>query len=187
MRPMTIISALVLSAVTLGCRSRPDWVTLPTDAPVVSCTNLVKRWGTVYQKNSGKPFTGTTWIYYGLGSVDEQAYYDGRPVYSSGIHMETSSETMFPTNAACQDAVREFIAREGPSHDSYFFLAEFGNASDIPVLLRALKRFGDTSGAMTCSKVHCLEALQRITGAYPGENYSDWVRWRRDARSTQPP
>jgi hypothetical protein len=67
----------------------------------------------------------------------------------------------------------------GNDHDAFLILAETGNPSSIPILIAALRwqEHTDNSGAMECTKGHCLQALQRLTRSNAGPNYEDWKRW----------
>jgi len=40
---------------------------------------------------------------------------------------------------------------------------------------------------MPCTKMHCLNALGRITGHDAGLNYSDWAEWWASTGSKIPP
>ena len=68
----------------------------------------------------------------------------------------------------------------GNHHDAFILLESAGDESSIPLLIWALRWQEDTpspSQSMICTKVHCLEALQHITGANAGMNYRDWKTW----------
>ena len=74
-------------------------------------------------------------------------------------------------------------------HDAALTLCRVGDAGSIPRLLGALKAQPDTSkgGAMICTKMHCLDALRRITGHNAGSNYADWAKWWDEIGSKLPP
>lgn len=65
-------------------------------------------------------------------------------------------------------------------HDPCITLIRQGNSESIPYLIGALKWQPQTSpgdGRLECTKIHCLEALKKITGVDAGENYEDWRDW----------
>jgi hypothetical protein len=69
-----------------------------------------------------------------------------------------------------------------PFHDAAAALANVGDASSVPHLIRALHFFADqeiagTKFGIICTQAHLVEALQRITGAKVGVSYSSWKRW----------
>ncbi len=72
----------------------------------------------------------------------------------------------------------------GRHHDAFVILARHGDAGSVPYLIRGLRRMGDLEpgGGMTCSRAHCVEALERITGYRAGWNHRDWARWREETR-----
>jgi hypothetical protein len=51
----------------------------------------------------------------------------------------------------------------------------------VPHLIKALRLFPDgelkPGEGMICTQAHCVEALERITGAKVGVSYSSWRRW----------
>ena len=76
--------------------------------------------------------------------------------------------------ATAQQAL--IIPFPGP-HDAFLVLIREGDADSIPYLLWALRWQPDTKGVMTCTKAHCIKALERITGHKAGCNYQDWATW----------
>ncbi len=64
-------------------------------------------------------------------------------------------------------------------HDALIVLAEVGNKESVPYLLDWLKSQRDVlkGGGVDCTRTHCLEALEKITGKKPGWNWSDWKDW----------
>jgi hypothetical protein len=73
----------------------------------------------------------------------------------------------------------------GMHHDACLFLRDWGGEESVPDLITALRWLPDTAAPgefMSCEKVHCLDALQRITGADPGDNHRDWQAWWRANR-----
>ena len=64
----------------------------------------------------------------------------------------------------------------GNHHDAFIMLEGYGNTESIPILINALKWQRETKAdeRMICTKSHCLEALQKLTGEDFGNNYDDW-------------
>ncbi|MBW2194698.1 MAG: hypothetical protein JRF37_03755 [Deltaproteobacteria bacterium] len=64
-------------------------------------------------------------------------------------------------------------------HDAFIILIEHGNEESIPYLLNGLKWydfFNRDDDFMECTKIHCLDALRKITGKDLGTKYSDWKK-----------
>lgn len=87
-------------------------------------------------------------------------------------------------NAAGNDDLKEVAQRVltcpvGGHHDAFLLLSKVGDAESIPYLLAALRWRPHTEPGdpMPCTKMHCLNALRRITGHDAGLNYSDWATW----------
>ncbi len=62
-------------------------------------------------------------------------------------------------------------------HDACLLLIDHGNEESVPYLLTYLKWhdfFNRDDDFIVCTKSHCLEALQEITGKDLGDHYSDW-------------
>ena len=65
-------------------------------------------------------------------------------------------------------------------HDALLTLVGHGKDESVPYLLDWLKAQGDfQGGGMVCTRAHCLEALEKITGKELGCDYSDWEDWDR--------
>jgi hypothetical protein len=65
----------------------------------------------------------------------------------------------------------------GFHHDACIILIDHGNEESVPYLLTYLKwydYFNKDDDFIVCTKSHCLEALQKITGESLGDHYSDW-------------
>ena len=62
----------------------------------------------------------------------------------------------------------------GNFHDAYLILKDIGNHESIPILLKHLKKFPKDGDFRPCSQVHCLDALQKITGQEIGYDYEKW-------------
>jgi hypothetical protein len=71
-------------------------------------------------------------------------------------------------------SVRRDVGLFGPDHDEFVHLGKYGAKEDIPSLLYGLKQQTDKE---ECTYQHCLEALRNLSGASPGETYSDWTNW----------
>ncbi len=74
-------------------------------------------------------------------------------------------------------------------HDAFLYLEKFGGPDDVPYLLWGLRWQKDTAPGegMICTKAHCLDALQRITGHDAGMNYTDWAEWWESVDHQVPP
>ena len=59
-------------------------------------------------------------------------------------------------------------------HDSFIYLQEVGDESSLPYLIRALGRMGEIQ---MCTKGHCVDALEAISGEKFGEDVEAWERW----------
>jgi hypothetical protein len=97
-------------------------------------------------------------------------------------------------NAASKDHLKEVAQRVltcpvGGHHDAFLVLSRVGDAESIPYLLAGLRwqPYTEKGGVMPCTKMHCLEALRRITGHDAGRNYSDWAEWWASTGSKLPP
>ena len=68
-------------------------------------------------------------------------------------------------------------------HDACIQLAEVGDQSSIPHLIRALRFFGDAElplpdrVGIICTQQHCVDALESLTGATVGISYQSWKHW----------
>ena len=70
---------------------------------------------------------------------------------------------------------------ESDVHDACIDLLSIGDETSIPHLIGALRFFpksepGPNVG-MICTQVHCVKALERITGEKAGFSQSAWKRW----------
>jgi len=65
----------------------------------------------------------------------------------------------------------------GNHHDAFLLIKEHGDWESVPRLISALKWQQKDPATMPCTTSHCLEALEKLTGASPGPNCEDWVRW----------
>ncbi len=65
-------------------------------------------------------------------------------------------------------------------HNACIFAENAGDDA-VPHLIRALRQFGDKEpgprDGIVCTWAHCVEALQKITGAHPGYTARTWQRW----------
>ncbi len=77
----------------------------------------------------------------------------------------------------------------GRHHDAFLLLSGVGDVESIPYLLAGLrwKPYTGKGDMMPCTKMHCLDALRRITGHDAGMNYSDWAEWWASTGSKIPP
>lgn len=156
--------------------------------PIVSRSQLVERDGLVYIQEDGKLFSGSTVIYSGAGEFSIQEYLAGKETWSGySDEPQELPEELFPADPLYLAAVRTFVARHGPGHNEYFFYSKYGREADLPMLLCSLKSFGESKGPFICTQAHCVDALQSITGATPGHNYSDWVKWWKAKYKRDPP
>lgn len=77
------------------------------------------------------------------------------------------------------DAYVFFMRRDarnfGPSHDYFHVMADHAKEEDIPILLDGLKLMPDSKEV--CFYGACIAALNRATGASPGDTYQDWTNW----------
>jgi hypothetical protein len=138
----------------------------------------------VYQKGSTELFSGVTVEY--LAGFDYVKYINGTEVLEE-VDVSQYEKDLFPHEVSHQQAVRDSVDQVGPGHSTYFFYAEHGKESDLPLLLYGLKQMGESHGEFVCTRSHCLDALQKITGVKPGINHSDWQKWWRSKYGTDIP
>ncbi len=184
MRNKTIIALLVSLPVIFGCSAAPvKWPDEAPSGPIVARSDLVKSGDRMFWRNTERPFTGRTVEY--DGSFFFEAFRDGYPV----DNVEPPEQvTMFPEDEPYQKAVRDYVRKNGPNHDTYFFFRLYGTKADVPMLLYGLRSMGEMKGrAMVCTRGHCVDALHSITGAKPGYNYSDWEEWWKQKYKTNSP
>lgn len=66
-------------------------------------------------------------------------------------------------------------------HDACIGLATLGDSSSVPHLIRALRLFWDAEPGpnvgLECTQMHCVNALETLTGAKVGVSYSSWKAW----------
>lgn len=75
-------------------------------------------------------------------------------------------------------AHRALARPKGNHHDALIVLTDHGDQSSIPYLLDWLKAQGELRGdGIVCTRSHCIEALEKITGKKLGYNYSTWKDW----------
>jgi hypothetical protein len=75
-------------------------------------------------------------------------------------------------------AHRALTRTSGNHHDAFLILVEHGKEESVPYLLDWLQAQGDLRGdGVVCTRSHCVEALEKITGKKLGYNYSDWKGW----------
>ena len=70
--------------------------------------------------------------------------------------------------------VRRDVRAFGLGHDEFVWLGKYGSKDDIPSLLYGLKQ---QTNSEDCTHAHCLDALHTLSGASPGDSYSDWTNW----------
>lgn len=184
-----LIFWLFLLFMLTGCANSRIAIPAATD-PLVWSHNLVEKNNVFYIVGSDIPFTG--WEIKGSGN-HLMPYFDGHIVTMP----KTTTRTNAPSNVAVHqflqreeslEAIRQWVREQGPDHDTYSFFEKHGTYDDVPVLLYGLKSMGeDPVGPYECERGHCLDALEKITGALPGNNYSDWVKWWQDKYKTEPP
>ncbi len=188
---------MIALACFAGCNGNPEldefdsFVRASQDGPprpFASLSQLTERGDRMLWRESEAPFTGTLVTYDSTG-LRSKIYYAGQalerwyrapPSSSIQIH-RLAGET-------ARDAIRHYIARNGPGHNEYSFLASHGRESDLPMLLASLRSFPEhKDGSMICSQSHCVAALRAITGANPGNHYSDWASWWKRKYDTEVP
>jgi hypothetical protein len=80
----------------------------------------------------------------------------------------------------------------GDIHDSFLSLGTIGDSSSVPHLIRALRFYPDAEigpdehVGVICTQRHCVDALERITGAKVGISYSSWNAWWQSTHPNQP-
>ena len=81
---------------------------------------------------------------------------------------------------------RDILTQSAPERES--LPAQAGLVQhDIPILLYGLHAMGETTNlALVCTRIHCVDALCRITGTNVGYNYSDWAKWWKEKHGTEP-
>lgn len=72
---------------------------------------------------------------------------------------------------ATQRSALHWALEKGITHDPCIMLAQVGDETSVPHLIRALER----KRPMTCS--HCWEVLEEITNNRPGDRREAWERW----------
>ena len=135
-----------------------------------------------------------------LGAIElsscGQGFQDLPPIAQSAATAKLFSPQAGPTpvpvsDSADIDAVRQRIFyvldhAEGSTmsmsiHDACLRIGAPGDWEAVPHLIRALRAFPDVEPGpgvgIECTEAHCVEALQKITGARPGLSYSAWHRW----------
>ena len=166
--------------------SQGEWVPTadppPPEGPIVTSSGVETRKGLTFWKESTNLFTGRVISYPGYSPT---CYIRGKELYP----LEPSEDlALFPEGDIYQQAVREHVQDYGPWHNEFSFFSTHGKESDIPMLLYALESMGEsTNGTVVCTQAHCVHALQSITGAKPGYNYSDWEKWWKEEYKTDPP
>ncbi|MFH1731729.1 MAG: hypothetical protein ABIF82_08770 [Planctomycetota bacterium] len=185
MRRQTTIVLLIALPMIFGCDTAPvEWPEEAPSGPIVLRSDLAKPGDRMLWRNTGKPFTGRAVEYYGHGFWVE-AFRDGYPV---DIMEPAERVPLFPEGEPYQKAVREYVRKNGPDHSTYLFFLAYGAQADVPMLLYGLRSMGEMKGrSMVCTRGHCVDALQSITGAKPGYNYSDWEKWWQQEYRTDPP
>jgi len=191
---------LIVLVCLVGCRGRPEvdpelivddvesYLRLCENGPprpFASLLRVVERDGRMVWRKSGEPFTGTLVRY--RGGPRLRAYLRGyAPEYL--LVPAPYDHPSSIVGEVWQEAFRYHIARNAPGHNEYIFLIGDGRESDIPMLLASLRSFRKRAdGAMICSQLHCVAALRAITGANPGNHYSDWASWWRRKYGTEVP
>lgn len=154
------------------------------ERPVVAWSHLEGRHGRFYSKGTTNLFTGRAVSYPNYFYPD--CIVDGRKLDLMAV--SNNPKNIGPDAAPYQDALRDYVQEHGPGHNEYIFFCQHGRESDIPALLYGLKSMGETTNsAIGCTRAHCLEALQSVTGAKPGINYSDWAKWWKAKYDADPP
>jgi len=81
---------------------------------------------------------------------------------------------------------------KGDIHDAFLSLGTIGDSSSVPHLIRALRFYPDheigpnENVGLICTHRHCVDALERITGAKVGISYSSWNAWWQTTHPNQP-
>jgi len=76
----------------------------------------------------------------------------------------------------------------GNHHDAFIALEKIGNATSVPILIKALKwqDLPDKDGFVVCTTDHCLSALRSLTGVDQGMSFQAWKEWWKDIGSKKP-
>jgi hypothetical protein len=116
-------------------------------------------------------------------------------VISAGTPMTTSSKPE-PSQAEQRMTLHRILDRATNQndgiHDACGSLVTLGDASSVPHLIGALQFFPDEEIAgksgvgIVCTQSHCVDALERITGAKVGVSYSSWRQWWNRTHPGQP-
>ena len=181
-----IISAFIALCLA-GCATylpNDQLAFLVKESPLVSCGELSQH-GKITEWN-GQPFTGRTVQY--MWGFELALYRDGRRVPNKRIPWGVTTDFLpdRETHHELYYAAFRAYARSdwGFAHDEYVRIIKYGygNIEDVPKLIRGLEYHGDVTPGepVVCSRDHCLEALELITGAKPGLNASDWKKWWED-------
>lgn len=64
-------------------------------------------------------------------------------------------------------------------HDAFALLIDCGDSSSIPYLIKALRWHQPDGGSGVCTDLHCVEALEKITGQHLRYDTEAWSRWYR--------
>lgn len=163
---------IVFFLLIFGCQT--DYEKIYFQSPIISCKELYRKNGLVYKKN--ELFTGRTIEYYKDLGFEVTVYIDGAIVRPYNL---TKRPKLPHDKTLYKDAIREYIDSGSPLDlDCFIFLTKNGTERDIPILIESLKNFSKpVTGKIDYSKNFCLEALKKITGANPGNEYSDWIKW----------
>jgi hypothetical protein len=184
---MRLPTLLLILLLVCGCRTATvvfeSWPPEAPRKPLVAASQVEEINGITYWKGTTNSFTGRTVAY--DGGFFHEGFVSGNEAI---IPEEPEHPVLYPDEAPYQQAVRDFVCQNGPNHDTYLFFQQHGNQDDIPALLYGLQSMGETTNrAVVCTRIHCVDALQSITSARPGINYSDWVKWWTDKYETEPP
>lgn len=81
-----------------------------------------------------------------------------------------------------RDACHRALTREdGNHHDAFIYLAQVGNKSSVPLLIRALRWHPpfehEGRQLIECTTAHCRDALNSLTGEKFGTSAERWKQW----------
>lgn len=103
--------------------------------------------------------------------------------------LETTPNALSPENLEMRELTHRSMLAGNGQHDGAIWLAEHGDMSSVPALMKALEDNKPPPGedAAVCTYGHAVDALRKITGRDVGWKYADWKVWYEEFQVDQAP
>lgn len=101
--------------------------------------------------------------------------------------LETTPNALSPESLEIRDLTHRSMLAGNGQHDGAIWLADHGDSSSVPALMKALEDNQPPPGedGAECTYGHAVDALRKITGHDAGWKYADWKVWYEELQKEQ--